>query len=167
MQNSYSDNRRHGVSYYFVRVLLARAHEPPRGQRIYNIFCLFRFAMSFSAPQSYLCSSIRCRNYALLHLTLNSNHHSRFRCLGEFCSYLVYRLIFRQPPLLIVISIFLCFITAPTWIFFLFFSTGIFGFSCRRVWALPYLPYKSRHSDFFFCFIFFSGDFLFICRTRS
>lgn len=30
MQNSYSDNRYHGVSYYFVRVLLARAHEPPR-----------------------------------------------------------------------------------------------------------------------------------------
>lgn len=48
-----------------------------------------------------------------------------------------------------------------------FLTTGIFGFLCRRVWAPPYLPYKSRHSDFFFCFIFFSGDFLFICRTRS
>lgn len=30
-----------------------------------------------------------------------------------------------------------------------------------------FYSYKSTQSDFFFCFCFFSGDFLFICRTKS
>lgn len=61
MQNSYyNDNRRHGVSLTLKNSLcaslFARAHEPPRDQRMYNIisffFCYFSSLLIFSR---YFC----------------------------------------------------------------------------------------------------------------
>lgn len=106
---------------------------------------------SFFIPLHYLMPSFPCHFTTVWISILNS--HS-----------LLSHLIFRQPPSpLLSLVFFLIYNHSNLFIL----TTGIFGFSCRRVWAPPYLPYKSRHSDFFFCFIFFSGDFLFICRTRS
>lgn len=127
--------------------------------------CFFPYVPSFFTLLRYLVPL-----YPHLSNFLSSFYnHSDFR-ISKSRS-LLRRLVFRQPPspfLSLVSFLFynrsdlLCVCVC---VFFL--STGIFGFSCRRVWAPPHLPYKSRHSDFFFCFIFFSGDFLFICRTRS
>lgn len=152
MQNSYSDNRCHGVSYYSLCATVARAHEPPRDQRIYNFCSPPCFAVSLfslfppstsrsSSPSSVSLSFSFCLTaivfpcllppaccYSLSPLLVTSNFHGRLS---------------PNPPLV-----------HP-------------DFSCRRVRSLLHLSYRSRHSDFFFCFIFFSGDFLLICRTRS
>lgn len=140
--------------------LFTRAHEPPRNQRIYNILflayrCVFlpiSWIPSFFIPVHYLVPSFPC-HFTTVWIFDILNSHS-----------LLSHLIFCQPPSPLLSLVYFLIYNHSN-LFFL--TTGIFGFLCRRVWAPPYLPYKSRHSDFFFCFIFFSGDFLFICRTRS
>jgi len=159
MRNSYNDNR--CLVPYFVRHYLRVHIEPPRNQHIYNVSC--RLSLCFFLHRAaYLHSSLRCVTlcpYDFVHpfiyhfTTIRISVPKISRSTG----------IPSAPSSLSLVS-FLFYITASI---FFFLSTGIFGFSCRRVWTPPYLPYRSRHSDFFFCFIFFSGDFLFICRTKS
>lgn len=139
--------------------LFTRAHEPPRNQRIYNILFLAYRCVPFYILDSFVlhsgalpCALIPLSFYNRLDFDILNSHS------------LLSHLIFCQPPSPLLSLVYFLIYNHSN-LFFL--TTGIFGFLCRRVWAPPYLPYKSRHSDFFFCFIFFSGDFLFICRTRS
>lgn len=144
---------------YFVRRCL-RVHTSHPGTNVmYNIsFRCIPFHISLrSSPRCitlcpYMPLFSRLSTIALQPFGFQYRRFPFYRCL-----------IFRQPPppLLSLVSV----LSYNRSDFFL--STDIFGFSCRRIWAPPHIPYRSRHSDFFFCFIFFSGDFLFICRTRS
>lgn len=98
MQNSYSDNRCHGVSYYFVRVLLARAHELPRDQRIYNISCLSLRAVSLFPHRNRI---FVLRSAALPCALVPPPPPNRPACYNHRCHTdlpLTVALVFRQPP---------------------------------------------------------------------
>lgn len=151
-----------GLVSYFVRRCLRVHTSHPGTNVIYNIsLCLslrsFPRISSFFTPLRYLVPLYmplfsRLSTIVLQPFGFQYRRFPFYRCL-----------IFRQPPppLLSLVS----FLSYNR--FVLFFYPLVSSDSCRRIWAPPYIPYRSRHSDFFFCFIFFSGDFLFICRTRS
>lgn len=143
---------------FFVRHCL-RVHTSHPGTNVYTISFFTYRCVAFYIPYPFVLHSaaLPC---ALIPLSFYN--HLNFDILNSHS--LLSHLIFCQPPSPLLSLVFFLIYNHSN-LFFL--TTGIFGFSCRRVWAPPYLPYKSRHSDFFFCFIFFSGDFLFICRTRS
>lgn len=164
MQNSYNDNRRHGVSLtlkLFVRLYL-RVHTSHPGTNVYTTLLVFPLAV----PLSVFAVVIPLLSLppALVRVSLSPS----FWCSTTICI-LRLRHAVLQPftrdsvsPLLVTS---ICFVVARTPV--LHWYIRIFC-SSRRAWASAgSLPYRSRHSDFFFCFIFFSGDFLLICRTRS
>lgn len=208
MQNSYyNDNRRHGVSLTLKNSLcaslFARAHEPPRDQRMYNIisffFCYFLLpayisplSLFYSLQLPSPCSSFSTLSFLPLSLIVTSFIYFFLPLLLG-----VLRLLLVCSPFLV--PFFLLFIVIPSahslstsfsfiqwspeplyhplvvsgfvagccWLIFCPFSFSVNLFHAGEYGLLLDLPYRSRHSDFFFCFIFFSGDFLLICRTKS
>lgn len=164
MQNSYSDNRCCGVSYPTLCAVACACTRAIPEPMLYTIFPSAYRCVSFHVSlRSSLCCVTLCPYMPLfsrLSTIVLQPFGFQYRRLPFYC-----RLIFRQPPppLLSLVS-FLSYNRSGPFFFIPLVSSD---YSCRRIWAPPYIPYRSRHSDFFFCFIFFSGDFLFICRTKS
>lgn len=208
MQNSYyNDNRRHGVSLTLKNSLcaslFARAHEPPRDQRMYNIisffFCYFLLPAYISPAISVLFSSTSFSTLSIFHTFFLAPvphcHllHLLFSSFSSWCStspscvfpvscpfFLLFIVIPSAPSLSTSFSfiqwspeplyhplVVSGFVAGCCWLIFCPFSFSVNLFHAGEYGLLLDLPYRSRHSDFFFCFIFFSGDFLLICRTRS
>lgn len=123
-----------------------RAHESPRNQCIYNIFFVCRCVPCHMCLRSFPITI----SYVVIFPFFTVIYNRIFSSLNF---HLVCRSSNNPSAPFFLVSLVSCFNLLPLRYFI----------HCAPL----YLPYKSRHSDFFFCFIFFSGDFLFICRTRS
>lgn len=146
MKISYSSTSVAESHILFCASLFACAHESLKNQRIYNIFFVCRcvpFHMCLCSWPRYLYL-LCCHSFVFYRHLQPDFQFLKF----PFCR----SSNIPSAPLFLV-SLASCFNLLPLRYFI----------HCAPL----YLPYKSRHSDFFFCFIFFSGDFLFICRTRS